>query len=148
EAGLDDPAQLGALFIADAPALRSLVAGTPPLDDDHPYRLAPYVIRPDDSNLLEFERLMQVAQPPRRCFESERVRRLWPAEWREPTRAAFHAQDAMNATLLGPQEPAGSGLIALDHLLTLTSMYAPTLWATGTNYVEVRNAREAAAGGD
>ena len=148
EAGLDDPSQLGALFLADAPELRSLVAGTPPLDDDHPYRLAPHVVRPEPSDLDVFVRLTQVAKPLRRFFESDLVRRLWPPEWREPTRAAFLAQDAMNATFLGPQDPAKSGLIPLDRLLSLTTMYAPVLWATGTNVIQFQNARDAVARGE
>jgi predicted membrane-bound spermidine synthase len=148
EAGLDDPSQLGATFLADAPALRSLVAGTPPLDDDHPYRLSPHVVRAAPSDLLEFVRLTQVAEPLRRFEASDLVRRLWPPEWREPTRAAFLAQDAMNATFLAPQDPAGSGLIPLERLLSSTTMYAPALWATGTNYVQVRNAQDAVARGE
>ncbi len=148
EAGLDDPSQLGATFLADAPALRSVVAGTPPLDDDHPYRLSPRVVRAERSDMLEFVRLTQVTEPLKRFEASDLVRRLWPPEWREPTRAAFLAQDAMNATFLGPQDPAGSGLIPLDRLLSLTTMYAPVLWATGTNYVQVRNARDAVARGE
>ena len=40
EAGFDDPSQLGATFLADAKALRELVAGALPLDDDHPERLS------------------------------------------------------------------------------------------------------------
>jgi hypothetical protein len=124
------------------------VARTPPHDDDHPYRLSPRVIRPGDSDILEFVRLTQVDEPLRRFEASDLVRRLWPPEWRAPTRAAFLSQDAMNATFLGPQDPAGSGLIPLDRLLSMTTMYAPVLWATGTNAVEVRNAREAVASGD
>jgi predicted membrane-bound spermidine synthase len=148
EAGLDDPSQLGATFLADAPALRSLVAGTPPLDDDHPYRLSPHVVRAGPPDLREFVRLTQVTEPLERFAASELIRRLWPPEWREPTRAAFAAQDAMNATFLGPQDPAGSGLVPLDRLLSLTTMYAPVLWATGTNYVQVQNARNAVASGE
>jgi predicted membrane-bound spermidine synthase len=148
EAGFDDPSLLGATFLADAPALRSLVAGTPPLDDDHPYRLSPVTSPGGSSDLDWFARFMQIEQPMQRFFESELVRRLWPEAWREPTRASFYAIDAMNATFLGPQEPGKSGLRALEHLLSRTSLYAPTLWATGTNAVEVRLASEAIARGE
>ena len=63
EAGLDDPAQLGALFLADAPALRAIVAGAPPLDDDHPYRLSPNMRPVPSSDMAWFVRLMQVEEP-------------------------------------------------------------------------------------
>ena len=75
EAGLDDPAQLGASFLADAPVLRQLVAGAPELDDEHPYRISPRV-RPA-YDIAPFVRLMQIDAPQRRFFESELVRRLW-----------------------------------------------------------------------
>ena len=146
EAGLDDPSQLGALFLGDAPVLRSFVAGAPPLDDDHPYRLSP---RPSDGvETGGFVRLMQIDQPLRRFFESDLVKRLWPETWRESTRAAFLDQDAMNATILGAQDPGGSGLAGLDRLLTRTSLRAPVLWATRTSVAEVRLAEAAVARGE
>lgn len=37
--GIDSPAELAALFMADADALRQLTAGTAPLVDDHPRRI-------------------------------------------------------------------------------------------------------------
>ena len=114
EAGLDDPSQLGALFLADAPALREIISGSAPLDDDHPYRISPRV--PDLSDQREYARLMQVEAPTRRFFASELIRRLWPVAMREPTRAAFLAQDAMNAVQFGSKAPAKSGLIDLERL--------------------------------
>jgi spermidine synthase len=146
EAGLDDPAQLGALFMADAPALREIVGGTPPLDDDHPYRMSPRVA--DGSDQDGFVRLMQVDAPVRRFLASELVKRLWPEPLREPTRAAFYAQDAMNAAHLGPREPARSGLVDLERLLARTPLHAPVLWATGTAVAEVDLARAAVARGE
>jgi predicted membrane-bound spermidine synthase len=148
EAGFDDPSQLGSTFLADAESLRALVAGTPPLDDDHPYRLSPRVHAHGSSDLDWFVHLMQVEKPMRRFFESELVKRLWPEAWREPTRAAFASLDAMNATFLGPLDPGKTGLLALDRLLTKTTMYAPALWAVGTNVAQVRLAEDAVARGE
>ena len=37
--GIERPIQLVGQFMADAPALRSITAATPPLDDDHPRRI-------------------------------------------------------------------------------------------------------------
>ena len=148
EAGIDTPAQLGAVFMADAAMLRPLLAGVPPLDDDHPYRLLPTTTSIGPSDLDWFVGLMQVEQPARRFFESELVRRLWPQEWLEPTREAFVAQNALNATILGSQEPGGSGLLGLEQLLTQTRLYAPVLWATGTSVAEVKRAQEATALGE
>jgi hypothetical protein len=55
-------------------------------------------------------------------LESALVRRLWPATWREKTREAFPAQDALNASILGSREPAGTLLLALDRLLGLDAL--------------------------
>ncbi len=148
EAGIDTPAQLGAVFIADAAMLRTILAGTPPLDDDHPYRLLPSTVSMGPSDTAWFTGLMQIEEPARRFFESELVKRFWPREWLEPTRAAFAAQNALNASILAPPEPAGTGLMALEQLITLSRLYAPVLWAVGTNVVEVQRAQEAAARGD
>jgi spermidine synthase len=146
EAGLDAPAQLGALFIADAPALREFTAGTPPLDDDHPYRLSPRLRLPYD--VKSFVRMLQIDAPLERFFASELVRRLWPEPIREATRSAFYAQDAVNAAALGPHEPAGTGLADLERLLTRTSLEAPVLWALGTSVAEVRLAQAAVKRGE
>jgi spermidine synthase len=146
EAGLDDPALLGASFLADAPVLRQLVAGAPELDDEHPYRISPRVRTPYD--IAPFVQLMQIDAPQRRFFESELVRRLWPEPMRDAARAAFLAQDAMNAAALGDHAPAGSGLSDLDRLLTKTALRAPVLWALGTSVAEVRLARAAVARGE
>jgi predicted membrane-bound spermidine synthase len=148
EAGFDDPSQLGATFLADAKALRELVAGALPLDDDHPYRLSPGLGPRRGSDLGWYERVMQVEPAMQRFFASELVARLWPEEWREPTRAAFVALDAINATVLGPRDPGESGLLALDRLLTQTRLYAPALWATGTSVAQVRLAEQAVARGE
>jgi spermidine synthase len=145
EAGIEEPSQLGALFLADAPALLAFVADTPPLDDDHPYRLSPRV--DEDSSGDEFTRMMQIEAPLRRFLESDLIARLWPRSMREPTRQAFFAQDALNASLLGPRDPADSGLINLDRLLTRTNLHAPVLWLTGTSVAEVRLAADAVAHG-
>ena len=139
EAGLEDPSQLGALFIADAPALRELVAEAPPLDDDHPYRISPRVRVPYD--VAPFVRLLQIKAPLARFYASDLVRRLWPEAMREATRAAFYAQDAMNAAAFGAHDPAGSGLADLDRLLSETTLRAPVLWTLGTSVAEVRLAR-------
>jgi spermidine synthase len=146
EAGLDDPSLLGATFLGDAPVLRDLVASAPPLDDDHPYRLSPRPSEGPDKD--SFIRFMEIDRPLRRFFASDLMRRLWPEAWREPTRAAFSALDAMNGTFLGPQGPGRSGLSALDRLLARTALYAPALWATRTSVAEVILAQAALARGE
>jgi hypothetical protein len=92
--------------------------------------------------------MMEIQTPFQRFFESALVERLWPRAVREQTRAAFFAQGALNASQLGPRDPAGSGLLNLDRLLTHTSLYAPVLWMTGASVSEVRIAAEVEARGE
>jgi hypothetical protein len=101
----------------------------------------------EDSSTDEFTRMMQIEVPLQRFQESELIDRLWPRSMREPTRQAFFAQDALNASQLGPRDPAGSGLIDLDRLLTRTNLHAPVLWLTGTSVAEVQLAADAQAHG-
>ena len=146
EAGLHDPALLGATFLADGPALRTLAAGAPPLEDDYPYRLSPRVLPAHD--LAPFIPMLEIAGPQRRFFASELVSRLWPEPIRERSRQAFLEIDAMNASFYGPREPAKSGLADLDRLLAGTSLRAPVLWVLGSSVAELRLARAAAARGE
>ena len=146
EAGFDDPAQIGATFLADAPALREIAGDAPALDDDHPYRISPRVRIPYDVG--PFVRLMQIEAPRRRFYASELVSRLWPEPVRAATHTAFLAQDAMNAAVFGPHPPAGSGLADLERLLSTTTLQAPVLWALGTSVAEVRLAQAALARGE
>jgi hypothetical protein len=76
EAGLDDPALLGASFLADAPRAAAAGRRSAELDDEHPYRISRGVRTPYD--IAPFVQLMQIDAPQRRFFESELVRRLWP----------------------------------------------------------------------
>jgi hypothetical protein len=146
EAGIEEPSRLGALFLADAPALGEFVADAPLLVDDFPYRLSPRVAGVNSQDV--YARMMQIEVPLRRFLGSALVERLWPRALRERTREAFFAQDALNAAQLGPRDPAGSGLISLDRLLTRTSLYAPVLWMTGASVAEVRLAVEVEARGE
>lgn len=142
--GFDNPELLGATFLADAPRLRQLVAASPPLDDDHPLRIAPRF--PLVADPL-YWRLLDVEEA-RRCFESSPlIRRLWPEALRERTLAAFHLQRAINRITTLGQGAAPVSLPELADLLTTTSLRIPILVALGASEPDVEAARQAHARG-
>jgi hypothetical protein len=89
--GFERPEQMGALFIADAPALHELVRGTPPLTDDYPQRLAPYRAAPPDAFAWadDFSRVELTRD---RFAQSAWIRRFWPPALRERTLGWFGTQ--------------------------------------------------------
>jgi hypothetical protein len=76
DVGLETPAHLGATFMADAEQLAPLLAESPPLTDDRPYRLGPE--EPDERDFA-FHFALTDAAAGRARFEASRlVRSLWP----------------------------------------------------------------------
>jgi predicted membrane-bound spermidine synthase len=148
-AGLESPAQIGALFLADAATLGELTAGDAPLEDDHPYRLSPRMQLPPPDPF--YRELMDARRGRERFARSELARRLWPEAMREPTLMAFTVQAALNRLFL-------SGLNArtvndletvadLEAILSRTNLVTPALWLMGSSVEEVRIAEAAAARG-
>lgn len=129
--GFEKPEQLGALFIGDAPYLRKLVAGQPPLTDDRPKRvLAP----PSSKQALRRLALewMDAHAAQGRFRESEWIRGLWPQGMREATLPYFEFQDVLQRST--PLRLAGSVPIAeLDETLTRSSLQQPILWLLGSD---------------
>ena len=95
EIGLEHPAQLGSLFIADAAQLAAWAAGRAPLVDDQPGRLLRESPGPADAAIY------RELQQPQACAErfagSAVVRRLWPAELRDGTYGWFAWQGVFNS---------------------------------------------------
>jgi len=146
EAGIDSPAELGALFLGDATTIASLTAGVQPLDDDHPYRVSPR--RRDDGAIAAWAELMATRGARVRFARSELIRRWWPAAIRQRSLQYFAPQGVLNAALaasLASRAPA-----PVDHvraLLLRTPYRAPVLWILKTSPRDVALARAAAAAG-
>ncbi len=144
--GFEQPEQLGSSFIADAPFLKELVAGQPPLTDDYPYRLSPRFVRGVDAL---YPALMDVALARGRFESSATIGRLWPAARRQRSAALFEVQGILNDYiwtsygLLG-HEP---GLAELSNVLTRSSLRAPVLLLMGADADRERIAERAAARG-
>jgi predicted membrane-bound spermidine synthase len=144
--GLEQPEQLGSLFIADAPFLKELTASQPPLTDNYPYRLSPRLVRGIDAL---YPALMDVAQARGRFESSTTIGRLWPAARRHRSAAFFEVQGILNDHIwsgygLPGHEP---GLAELSRVLTRSSLRTPVLWLMGADADRERIAERAAVRG-
>ncbi len=142
--GFENPELVGTTFLADAPALRELTAGTLPLDDDHPLRISPHIARRVDP---VYFKLLSAAESRGRFESSALIKRVWPAALRERTLAFFDAQSLINRVfVVGHGTPAMS-FKEIEATLTSTSLRVPVLVALLTTDSEIEAARRAAQRG-
>ena len=147
EAGLENPAQLGALFLADASTLSQMLAEDAPLTDNHPYRLSPYMLFPED--YAWYLQLMDVSLARERFTQSEQIKTLLPTTWRERTLSSFTAQGLINRQLLNVSSfDSIKGFEALDYLLSKTNLETAVLWRLGTDLLQTTIAEDRLREGD
>lgn len=121
--GFESPEFFGTTFLADAPALRQLTAGSDPLDDDHPLRLSPRFVGAADPSYFA---MMDVTRT-RSVFESsEWILKVWPPALRERTIAEFGTQRLVNRGSPGFGGPAVT-MGDVEDLLTGTKLRFPVL---------------------
>ncbi len=126
---LEQPEQLGATFLADAEQLAGWIATTAPLEDDHPQRLSS--ARPHPARQGFIDRWMNEEQAAARFAQSRWVRRWWPPELRERTRARFATQRLVNAVMSLPKR--WPGLEALRDLLLDSDLRTLPLLLAGSD---------------
>jgi spermidine synthase len=152
EIGLEEPEQIGATFIGDAPFLRQLTGGAPPLTDDFPHRLRPVDGRASlsDPRYLRDPAVFQMYQralDPVRAREafaaSDFVKRLWPRMLISGSLRRFDEQRIMNRVLLEGGRPLAQ-IEELHALLTGTSLKTLPLWFLGSDDVKERIAEASA----
>jgi spermidine synthase len=140
--GFERPEQLGALFIADAGALRTWTAGALPLADDFPLRLAPERPITLDRWYLSFAGV-EAAQP--RFTESPWIRARWPEEMRSASGPYFEWQAAYDRLQFWDR---ANTLADLDEALNRSSLVTLPLILTGSTPDLQRAARRARAAGN
>ena len=130
--GFEQPAQLGAAFLADAAQLRRWYGATPELTDDHPKRLA---AEPPAFNqpLEEYEQWLQPELALRRFEASSWVAAHWPAELIRQSLPYFAVQPVLNGQI--PADPVKS-LRDVDTLLRHTNLRIPVLWLLDSDVTE------------
>jgi spermidine synthase len=96
---VEDPAQLGALFIADAGALSAWVGDARPLVDDRPSRLSAEV--PTQADLDAMWSIAEGSRPSVAFSESPFVRAVWPEGLRRRTSEHFLDAQALDDVVRG-----------------------------------------------
>jgi hypothetical protein len=135
--GFEQPAQLGAAFLADAAQLRRWYGATPELTDDHPKRLAAEHRRPVElvfkPPLEEYLQWLQPEPALRRFEASTWVAAHWPAELIRQSLQYFAVQPVLNGQI--PADPVKS-LRDVDTLLRHTDLRIPVLWLLDSDVTE------------
>jgi hypothetical protein len=144
--GVETPAQLGALFIADADDLREIAGDLPPLDDDHPKRLSRELAGPARTAPI-YAPWLDVDLARERFARSRWIERLWPAPLREETLAAFDVQRQIDRYFAREVGDPVDELPEIHRLLAETGLRALPLWLLGSHPDEQRALRIAEAKG-
>jgi spermidine synthase len=128
--GLEQPAQLGALFIGDAEYLGQLTRDTEPLTDDWPHRMhQPTSVEERDALVAEW-RDTRAARG--RFATSPLVERQWPAELRDQAMRHFETQRLID-DLLYPNATAPKRIQVLHQVLQATELRLPALLLLGSD---------------
>ena len=152
EVGLEEPEQIGATFIGDAPFLRQLIGDAPPLTDDFPQRLRPIAGRaslsdpryPHDPAVVEmYQRALDPIRARQAFATSDFIKRLWPAPLREHSLLRFDQQRTINRVLWEGGKPLAQ-IEDVHAVLTETTLKTLPLWLLGTDDVKERIAEATA----
>jgi hypothetical protein len=136
--GLESPVQLGATFLADAEQLRSWYAGTAPLTDDYPKRIAP--VNAIANPTPEYLAWLKPDDARRRFQTSQWVAKHWPGEFTQASAPFFAIQPALNGELAN--DPI-EDMPYVDAILRNSDLRIPVLWLLGSdvNEQEIVNRR-------
>jgi spermidine synthase len=129
--GFEQPAQLGAAFLADAAQLRRWYGAAPELTDDHPKRLAAELVL--DRPVEEYRPWLHPDRALRRFEASSWVAAHWPAELIRQSPQYFAVQPVLNGQI--PADPVKS-LRDVDTLLRHTDLRIPVLWLLDSDVTE------------
>jgi predicted membrane-bound spermidine synthase len=152
EIGLEQPEQIGATFLGDAPYLQRLASMTPPITDNRPRRLQPAADRLSilrqqpqvEQAVGDFVREVVDPDRARKAFaDSELIRRLWPPALIERTLPYFDLQRLLNTTMFEGANPLRH-IEDLHAVLSRTSLRRLPLWMLGSDDAQ----QQAADGGN
>ena len=146
QSGFEGPGALGATYLADAPVLNALTAGTPPLVDDFPLRLSRRGA--EEADYRSYLQFMDATAARERFETSEAMRAAWPPAIREAVRSAFQEQGIFNESRTGTHGLVKRDPFPLLHrALVETSSTVLPLIVMGQEPRELDIATRAAAGG-
>jgi len=127
--GVEEPAQLGALFMLDGQALADYLGDAKPLTDNYPKRLAGYPDSPQtqQQNLLIHNQLLDAMAAKNRFASSAEAALLLPTPIQAESLAWFETQQIIN-TYLNNMIPSPPPLPAVNYVLSGTDLQVLPLW--------------------
>lgn len=131
--GLESPAQLGSLFMADADLLMELTAEVAPVTDNYPSRISSRPVR-NQGYIELYDTLMDEGERLERFRNSEQISQLWPAELKRNSEPFFQYERLIkNHFTAGIYHHQTDPFVweAIDDLLTNTSLTTLPLWLLG-----------------
>ncbi len=136
--GVENPAQIGALFMADAENLKQVTQDTQPVVDAFPYRiLLPYSGSREFPPLYAW--LMDAAAAKQRFANSKFIRQHWPVGLAAKTLPYFYYQRLINQKYApGLHRLPPYSMDTLQRVLADTRLESLPLWMMGSSYYEQR----------
>ncbi len=133
--GLESPAQLGSLFMADSTRLKELTANVAPVTDNFPSRISSLSV--GDNRYTElYDTLMEEGGRLERFSNSEQISNLWPAELKKDSEVFFQYERLIkNYFTAGMYHHQTDPYFweAIDNVLTETSLKTLPLWLLGSD---------------
>ena len=130
--GVEEPEQLGALFIGGADYLARLIGSSASLSDNEPKLIeAPSSSQEGLDQLLRS--VTDTAAAKTRFRLSPLIERLWPERLLAESLPYFDHQDAINAHMYGNLLERPNAIQEVHLVLTRSSLSAPVLWRLGSN---------------
>ena len=131
--GLESPAQLGSLFMADSDLLMQLTADVAPVTDNYPSRISSRNVI-NQGYIELYDKLMDEGGRLERFRNSDLIDQIWPAELRKNSEPFFQYERLIkNYFTAGTYHHQADTFIweAIDDLLTNTSLTTLPLWLLG-----------------
>lgn len=133
--GLESPAQLGSLFMADSEMLAGVTAWVKPVTDNFPSRISSRAVH-DQGYVEIYDWLMHEGERRDRFSNSAFIARLWPEEMMEESERYFDYERLIkNYFTGGTYGSSGDPYLwaSIDDLLTNTSLTTLPLWLLGSD---------------
>lgn len=129
--GFEQPAQLGATFIADAGQIKSWIDASPVLSDSYPKRLAES--GPDTAAMQQYAKWLDTTACAQRFSASEWIRTVWPTALKAESVAQYELQPVLNNELRPDSEAV---LRLVDGVLEFSRLRIPVFWLLGSGVRE------------
>jgi spermidine synthase len=134
--GLEQPEQLGALFMADAKDLKAFTQNAAALTDNHPGRLTTELLSSNRFSPL-YSAMMDTDRAREAFANSDTIAAIWPPELRASSVEFFDYQRIITAHFATSYRPVDDYVWDdLYQLLTRTSLHTLPLWMLGSTQRE------------